>query len=292
LGGINATPDFHDRAFKSLPIFEDCTAQPKYQVVDATMLPPHIIRHVGLWAEMTTALSGLTDKQKNINSRGLRRLAELARGVSRSVKGSYRKAKLKAVCSVSSDVGINRCNITCISLEHGSDRSEIEKLGIAHHRRFNAIAAQQGALGCSLSHLAILRAGGNENRPLSMILEGDCFFQIGRRKLNHVIEEFFRSGADVLCLGFNATRFNEFPNGIYLQRVFDTQTTSCYIFKEHMRQSLIEAAELSVRMLQNGDPPSRAAFDIVLKQMQTQATFVASKGGVVIRRPSLRQIML
>jgi hypothetical protein len=69
LGGIHTKPDFHDRAFEGLPIFEDLAARPQYHVVDTGALPGPVLRHVQLWAEMTNALAALSAKHRAIVER-------------------------------------------------------------------------------------------------------------------------------------------------------------------------------------------------------------------------------
>ena len=71
-------------------------------------------------------------------------------------------------------------NIFYINLEHRVDRkehveSQLDSIGLKG-TRFNAIKMQNGAIGCSMSHLKILQDAVNNKLDHILILEDDITF--------------------------------------------------------------------------------------------------------------------
>lgn len=206
----------------------------------------------------------------------------------------YWARPLKRQAVNSSGNGLGRCEVVFINLDHRTDRrthieAEFQRIELVDYTRLSAVYNDNGALGCSMSHLRAL--SHNELKPdrLLMICEDDCSFAVDRRQLDHLIEEFFRDDRlDVLCLGYNAL------NGIRVSDDFSltsrTRTTSCYVVKPWMQEALSISMAESCRGLQNGLPPSVAACDIVWRQLQKTSFFVFPTDRAVYQAPSFSDI--
>jgi glycosyl transferase, family 25 len=191
--------------------------------------------------------------------------------------------------------GIHRCDVVYINLPHRTDRraeteSEFSRIGLRNYVRFEGVRAEPGGLGCALSHRAVLSAAKVKSGRLLMVVEDDCLFLKSAFKIGGFIEEFSSSDADVLCLSFNAKQFEPFPPGRKLRRVYDAQTTACYILKTHMIEPIHGMANLSVELFQMGLPPRLAAFDMVWRRMQKEKTFVVPSKRLARQRASYSDI--
>jgi glycosyl transferase family 25 len=191
--------------------------------------------------------------------------------------------------------GIDRCDVVYINLPHRTDRraeieSELSRMRSRNYIRFDGIRAEPGWLGCSLSHRAALSAAKVKSGRLLMVLEDDCQFLKNSSRVGDVIEEFSSSKADVLCLSFNATRYEPLPPLRKLRRVFDARTTSCYVLKPHMIKPIHDMASLSVDLFHQGAPSRFAAFDMVWRRMQKEKIFVIPNQRLARQRPSYSDI--
>ena len=167
------------------------------------------------------------------------------------------------------------CDITYINLAHRTDRraeleNELDKLGVSCWTRFEAIQADPGALGCSMSHHALLDAYVL-SKDLLMVLEDDCEFLVSRQELDDMIASFIWSDASVLCLAYNARRFS--PLNRILQRVFNTQTCSAYVLKPGMIPVIKSVAADSAEMIRQGKRMDHAAIDRVWFREQERYTW-------------------
>jgi hypothetical protein len=189
----------------------------------------------------------------------------------------FRATRVAKSNCMAEPIGLNRCDIFYINLDHRIDRrshieGEFEKIGVSNYTRIAAIKDENGALGCAQSHLNILRAWDANPQRLLMICEDDCQFLLERSEIDDLVDQFFSdTRLDVLCLGYNAR------NGVPVTNEFtitsNTQTLSCYIMKPHIVAKLIESALKSTKWLATGLPEQKAAIDVVWKELQTQYMF-------------------
>ena len=82
-----------------------------------------------------------------------------------------------------------------INLEHRTDRKEyveeeLKKIGITANR-FNAIKMENGAIGCSMSHLKILQNAQQNNLDHVLIVEDDITF-LNPELFKSQINQFFK----------------------------------------------------------------------------------------------------
>ena len=145
-------------------------------------------------------------------------------------------------------------NIFYINLDRRIDRKiHIEnqlKLLNWTATRFPAILNSFGALGCSLSHLALLKYARRNKLDHILILEDDVSFLNPSLFLNN-LNQFLKTHTnfDVLLLAGNNmgdhVRIDD-----YCVKVSQCQTTTAYLVKNHYYDTLIKNYENSINLLQ------------------------------------------
>lgn len=146
-------------------------------------------------------------------------------------------------------------NAFYINLEHREDRkshveTELSKFGIKAER-FNAIKMDNGAIGCSMSHLKILQNAFKNKLDHVLIVEDDITFldvETFTNNFNTFLQKRKSDSWDVILLAGN----NMPP---YL-RVDDTciqvtkcQTTTGYLVNGHYIQKLMENVKMGLHNL-------------------------------------------
>jgi glycosyl transferase family 25 len=189
----------------------------------------------------------------------------------------------------------NNLVIYYINLEHREDRNfaiinEFKKLGLNQYTRFNAIMNDNGALGCALSHKAIVEEWKTNSSSLLMVCEDDIEFNCDREEIEELIFHFINDeNLDILCLSHN--HFNQSVYSDYFNLTSDTQTTACYVVKPHMRNQLYTTFLLSTRLLEQGiDSQFNPQIDMVWKLLQKKFNFVIPKQRIAFQRESFSDI--
>lgn len=127
-----------------------------------------------------------------------------------------------------------------INLDRRIDRrleteSELSRIGV-EAERFAAIERDPGGLGCTQSHIEVLKLARERGYESVMVLEDDFSFRVDQLgfqdALNHIPESF-----DVVLLAFNLIRGNPITNRI--GRVQEAQTTGGYIIHSRYYDTLI-----------------------------------------------------
>jgi len=145
-------------------------------------------------------------------------------------------------------------NIFYINLDKRVDRkihlgNQVTSLNWAA-RRFPAILNSSGALGCSLSHLALLKYAKHNNLDHILILEDDISFSNPSLFLDS-LNKFLKTHTnfDVLLLaGNNLGDYEEIDDCCV--KVSECQTTTGYLVKNHYYDTLIENFETGINLLQ------------------------------------------
>ena len=137
--------------------------------------------------------------------------------------------------------------VVYINLAHRTDRREqVEKeLSIFPSEkvlRFDAIKHERGAIGCSLSHIAVLEMAIEKNWKNVLIVEDDMIwnnnqFDTGRKTLNNLISKPY----DVIVLGGTFVKYNPMTN-----KLIECQTTTAYLIHNHYFQKLLDCFKQSV----------------------------------------------
>ena len=117
--------------------------------------------------------------------------------------------------------------------------------------RFNAIKHKDGAIGCTLSHLKLLKQAIDENWDYFLVIEDDfmvddfCLFE---SKFKSIVES--KMDFDVLLLGGNILPpyINTSKHTI---RVQHSQTTVGYMVKKHYYETLSQHKRRSILFDEN-----------------------------------------
>ena len=144
-------------------------------------------------------------------------------------------------------------NIFYINLDTRPDRKsrfeeEMKKLGL-QATRFNAVKHKSGAIGCSISHLTLLKYARDNKLDHIVIMEDDITFlnsEVFINSLNNFLSSEIEF--DVLLIAGNNmgpyTRVYEY--GVKIKKC---QTTTGYLVKEHYYDKLIQNYEEGIRYL-------------------------------------------
>jgi GR25 family glycosyltransferase involved in LPS biosynthesis len=128
-------------------------------------------------------------------------------------------------------------NTLFINLEHRTDRlehalMEFKKMGI-NAERVNAIKMQNGAIGCTLSHIKCIELAKSRDWEQVFICEDDITF-LNPELLKRNIDLFYNNDDilwDVLIIGGNnVPPYQQLYE--YAARIFQNQTTTGYIVKK------------------------------------------------------------
>lgn len=183
-----------------------------------------------------------------------------------------------------------------INLEHRVDRlvlvkQELSKLKPNIGTRFNAIKAASGAIGCSMSHIKCLEQARNQGLPHVFICEDDiCFFnpELLLKNLNTFCENILEW--DVLIIGGNtAPPYQQI--GDFCARIFNNQTLTGYIVRQHYYDTLISNFREGLKML-IADPENKTeyAIDMYWKRLQAEDLFFFITPPTVTQREGFSDI--
>lgn len=144
-------------------------------------------------------------------------------------------------------------HVLYINLEHRTDRkthvlNELDKIGLVAER-FNAVKLENGAIGCSMSHLKCVQHAKKMGWEHLCIVEDDITFtnpKLFIRQLNKFLKS--QENWDVLLIGGNVVPPYE-PVGDYCVKTTHTQTTIGYIVKSHYYDNLIENYKEGISLL-------------------------------------------
>jgi glycosyl transferase family 25 len=118
--------------------------------------------------------------------------------------------------------------------------SELKKIGINNPTRFNAIKMENGALGCSMSHLKCVELAKKNNYDYVFICEDDITF-LNPTLFTMQLQMFLskhKSWDVILVAGNNMVPFEAVDNTCI--KVSNCQTTTGYIVKREYYDKLME----------------------------------------------------
>jgi glycosyl transferase family 25 len=141
-----------------------------------------------------------------------------------------------------------------INLDSRPDRKqhvikELDKIGITNAERFKAIYLDNGAIGCSMSHLKCLENAKKNNYEYILIVEDDIEFlypKIFIEQFNKFINSHIEWDV-ILIAGNNMLPYE--PVDEYCIRVFNCQTTTGYIVKKEYYDTLINNYKKGIKLL-------------------------------------------
>ena len=140
--------------------------------------------------------------------------------------------------------------IIYINLDSREDRNreiqeEFKRLQVPEDKiiRFSAIRhVTEGAIGCSQSHIAVLKMAMENNWKNYMVLEDDFNFIPDATFIDNVFDHFFTQfpgdSWDVLNLARGFHQDCKDTHVKYVQKVFDVSTTSGFLVNRHFYKTL------------------------------------------------------
>jgi len=186
-------------------------------------------------------------------------------------------------------------NIFYINLNRRIDRkqhveTQLNLLNWQAHR-FPAILNKFGALGCSLSHLTLLRYAKHNNLDHILILEDDVTFldpKLFLNSLNFFLEN--HKDFDVLLLaGNNMGDYKMIDNCCV--KVSHCQTTTAYLVKCHYYDTLIDNYQKGINLLtQNPSKSNLFAIDQYWGTLQISHKWYLLTPLTVVQRPDISDI--
>ena len=147
-------------------------------------------------------------------------------------------------------------NIFYINLEHRLDRNEhvqqqLDTIGLTSvAKRFNAIKMENGAIGCSMSHLALLKYAVKNSLDHILIIEDDIQFlnpELFKTQLNLFLEMHGNNWDVILFAGNNMPPYEKIDDTCV--KVNMCQTTTGYIVNGHYIEKLMDNVKMGITNL-------------------------------------------
>jgi len=166
-----------------------------------------------------------------------------------------------------------------INLEHRKDRlqhvqDELKKIGINTPERVNAVKAQLGAIGCTLSHIRCLELAKQHDYEQVFICEDDITFknpELLIKNLTKFHEEDECIWDMIIIGGNNVPPYQRINSNC--ARVFYCQTTTGYIVKKSYYDTLLKNFKESANLLMKNltdEGKKKYSLDIYWKKLQMQ----------------------
>ena len=147
-------------------------------------------------------------------------------------------------------------NAFYINLEHRTDRKvhvETELLNIGvKAERFNAIKMENGAIGCSMSHLKLLQDAQKNKLDHILIVEDDIKFlnpELFKSQINKFFEIHQNNWDVILLAGNNMPPYTNIDDTCI--KVSRCQTTTGYIVNGHYIKVLLQNVKMGLTHLLN-----------------------------------------
>jgi GR25 family glycosyltransferase involved in LPS biosynthesis len=179
-------------------------------------------------------------------------------------------------------MSINIDKIIYINLERRKDRkenieNELNNYGL-NFERYEAneikVGYCQSPVGCTISHLNVLKLARERNYKNILILEDDFTFLVSKEEFENQLTLFFNENIDynVCMLSYNLND-SEKTNYDFIVKALDVQTASGYIVNSNYYDKLIALYEWSHPKLSETGEHWIYASDMVWKRYQRDDKF-------------------
>jgi len=180
-----------------------------------------------------------------------------------------------------------------INLDKRTDRrqeieQELQQFNLLDKaERFQAFyTPDQGILGCTQSHLAVIKLAKERNYPQVLILEDDFYFIISKDEFENELNQFFNNNItfDVCMISYHLQQSQptHYP---FIQKVIEGQTASGYIVHNSFYDKIIDLYEEAIPLLQQTGEHWNYANDQVWKRLQPNANWYALTSRCGRQRP-------
>jgi glycosyl transferase family 25 len=179
--------------------------------------------------------------------------------------------------------------VVYINLERRKDRLEqIQKeLSIfppEKVQRFNAISHEKGAIGCFMSHIAVLEMAISQNWKNVLIVEDDMQWSNFSQTIE-LLNKLLSQPYDVIGLGGTFVKYNK---DTYKASFFSTATA--YVISNHYYSVLLQNFKQGCKNLIENYSPQLFALDRYWKQIQARDNWYIVMPPICIQRPSYSDI--
>ena len=190
-------------------------------------------------------------------------------------------------------------NVFYINLSHRTDRKynverQMRQMGWKNYTRFEAIRHKCPAIGCYLSHIAVLERAKKLGLEYVVVLEDDVVFKdpVLYSKMFHRFREMGLKWDVLMMAGSFITVQSRVRDFVYkLQRA---QAGTGYIVKKHYYDVLInrlkEGAELLLANVSDGSSYSKYALDVYWRPLQERDTWLIFLPRTVSQLPGYSDI--
>jgi glycosyl transferase family 25 len=181
--------------------------------------------------------------------------------------------------------------IVYINLEHRVDRKEhieaklLQYVNTDKIIRFNAVKHKNGAVGCGLSHIAVLEMAIAENWDNVFIAEDDLTWTDEFINGYDILEKIIRNNYDTIVLG--GTFIKSYKNSF---KLISCNCALAYIVNKSYYQTLITCFKNAVEgLIQTSEEPIYA-IDQAWKTLQNQDNWYIIKPNMCIQMPGYSNI--
>ena len=179
--------------------------------------------------------------------------------------------------------------VVYINLERRKDRLEqIQKeLSIfppEKVQRFNAISHEKGAIGCSMSHIAVLEMAISQNWKNVLIVEDDMQWSNFSQTIE-LLNKLLSQPYDVIGLGGTFVNYNR-----NTYKAYSFSTTTGYVVSNHYYSVLLENFKEGCQKLIEKYEPVKYAIDRYWNQIQSRDNWYIIMPPICIQRPSYSDV--
>ena len=183
--------------------------------------------------------------------------------------------------------------IIFINLKHRTDRKkeiifELDNFNLKYEL-FEAISHNNGAIGCSKSHLQVIKIAKQKGYKNILVLEDDFQFIVDKKVFYNEIKKLKNVNFDVCLLAYNTPNLYEsdYP---FLYKIKDAQTTAGYIVQSHYYDTLINHWEKSVKLFEETNDDTKYTCDQSWKELQRNDNWYCFKNRIGKQRESYSDI--
>lgn len=184
-------------------------------------------------------------------------------------------------------------HIFYINLAHRQDRraeieAELDGFGL-QYERFEAIHTPGcGSIGCSYSHLGVLKLARERGYKNVLVFEDDFQFKVTQYEFEDGLTKLFSipTHFDVCMLGYNLNRGEIIEELPWLTSVYEAQTMSAYLVHHSMYDRLIDLYEWSSPLMASTREHWNYACDQAWKRFQPGSKWYCFTKRMGVQRPS------
>jgi len=162
-------------------------------------------------------------------------------------------------------------------------RNELAYTGLTYER-FPGISG--GAIGCSKSHIEVLKLAKKNRLKNVLILEDDFQFLIPPNQLENKIKQV-KEDYDVLMLAYN---LREWIPGEVVCRVQNASTTAGYIVNERYYDTLLENFEEGLVLLEHTGNSDKYSIDVYWHRLQARDDWLCFTERIGLQRASYSDV--